>query len=126
MSFARWSGGVVLSLFVAVVLLGGGCNKGGERADNKPSQPQTGDKKEHDHSADWCAEHGIWERVGGKQFCARCDAKLMKKMKSEGDWCEKHERPLSQCFICDPKLQEKYAAEYKAKYGKEPPPITDP
>lgn len=33
-----------------------------------------------------------------------------------------HDRAKSQCFICDPSLKDKYAAQYKAKYGKEPPP----
>ena len=31
----------------------------------------------------------------------------------------------SQCFLCDPKLKEKYAARYRLKYGKEPPPVTE-
>ena len=30
---------------------------------------------------------------------------------------------MSQCFICNPKAQDKYAALYRTKYGKEPPPI---
>ena len=41
--------------------------------------------------------------------------------KDKGDWWEKHERAKSQCFICDPKLKDKYAAVYQAKNGKAPP-----
>jgi hypothetical protein len=36
-------------------------------------------------------------------------------------WCKEHNRPDSQCFICHPELKEKFAAQYRAKYGKEPP-----
>jgi hypothetical protein len=42
-------------------------------------------------------------------------------LKKKGDWCDKHDYCKSQCFGCDPKLKERYAAKYKAKYGKEPP-----
>ena len=44
------------------------------------------------------------------------------KAAAKGDWCAKHDRAKSQCFICDPLRKEKYAAKYRAKYGKEPPP----
>ena len=54
-----------------------------------------------------------------------CSAKVAKAFKAKGDWCEKHDRAKSQCFICDPKLKEKFAAKYRAKYGKEPPPTED-
>ena len=50
-----------------------------------------------------------------------CSAKVAKECKAKGDWCEKHHRAKSQCFICDPSLKEKYAAKYRARYGKEPP-----
>jgi hypothetical protein len=48
-----------------------------------------------------------------------------KECKAKGDWCEKHDRAKSQCFICDPSLKEKFAAKYRAKYDKEPPPIEE-
>lgn len=38
-----------------------------------------------------------------------------------GDWCKEHNRPESQCFVCDPKRADKFAAEYEAKYGSKPP-----
>ena len=76
--------------------------------------------KKDDHSHWWCAEHGIPE-----DECSMCSAKVAKAFKEKGDWCEKHDRAKSQCFLCDPSLKEKYAAKYRAKYGKEPPPIEE-
>ena len=46
---------------------------------------------------------------------------MAKAAKAKGDWCEKHDRAKSICFICDPSLKENYAAKYRAKLGKEPP-----
>jgi hypothetical protein len=57
--------------------------------------------------------------------CSMCTDKARKAFKAKGDWCKEHDRAKSQCFICDPSLQEKYAALYRAKYGKEPPPPED-
>lgn len=51
-----------------------------------------------------------------------CSDAYAKKCKDKGDWCEKHDRAESQCFICHPEYKEKFAAKYRAKYGKEPPP----
>src|SRR5262245_41561384 len=70
----------------------------------------------------WCTEHGIPE-----EECSMClsSAKVKTMFKDKGDWCDKHERAKSQCFICDPKLKEVFAAKYRAKYDKEPPPIED-
>lgn len=77
-------------------------------------------KKVDDHSFWWCDEHGIPE-----EECSMCSSKVAKACKASGDWCEKHDRAKSQCFVCDPALKEKFAAKYRAKYGKEPPPIGD-
>jgi len=73
-----------------------------------------------DHSGWWCAEHGIPE-----EECSMCSDKVAKDMKAKGDWCEKHDRAMSQCFICKPERRDYYAAKYRAKYGKEPPPTED-
>ncbi|MBI5760173.1 MAG: hypothetical protein HZA46_16775 [Planctomycetales bacterium] len=43
----------------------------------------------------------------------------------KGDWCEEHLRAKSQCFLCDPKLNEEFAAQYRAKLGNEPPAVED-
>ncbi len=73
-----------------------------------------------DHGGWWCDEHGIPEEI-----CGQCNVKLAAELKKKGDWCKEHDRPDSQCFICHPDLKEKFAAQYRAKYGKEPPPIEE-
>jgi cobalt-zinc-cadmium efflux system membrane fusion protein len=122
----------VLSLFAALALVTGGGGpaetkssqtkeKGAKK--DKPGQvaePKKDDKKDHDHAGWWCDEHGVPEEV-----CGQCNAKLAAEFKKKGDWCQDHDRPKSQCFQCDPKLKEKFAAQYRAKYGKEPPPTED-
>ncbi len=122
--------GVGLSLFVGLVLLAGGCSQsgstGGQAKDTSKDKPgqvaKNDDKKDGDskHSGWWCDEHGVPEAE-----CSMCSAKVAAEFKKKGDWCEKHDRAKSQCFICDPKLKEKYAAQYRAKYGKEPPPTEE-
>ena len=73
-----------------------------------------------DHSGWWCDEHGVPEAE-----CSVCDTKVAAKFKKKGDWCKEHDRPDSQCFIHHPELKERFAAMYRAKYGKEPPPMED-
>lgn len=76
---------------------------------------------EHNYKGrDWCPEHGIPESI-----CSMCDAKVAAERKKAGDWCAEHDRAKSQCFVCNPKLKEKFAAEYRAKYGEDPPPTED-
>lgn len=70
----------------------------------------------HDHSGWWCTEHGVPEEV-----CALCNSKIAAEFQKKGDWCKDHDRPDSQCFICHPELEEKFAAQYEAKFGKKPP-----
>jgi cobalt-zinc-cadmium efflux system membrane fusion protein len=65
---------------------------------------------------DWCREHAVPESV-----CTRCNDSLIQKFKDKGDWCKEHGVPESQCFQCHPELKEQFAAQYKAKYGKESP-----
>jgi hypothetical protein len=69
--------------------------------------------RKHDHW--WCREHGIPE-----DDCLMCKFSE-EELKKKGDWCEKHEYAKSQCFGCNPALKERYAAQYRAKYGMEPP-----
>jgi hypothetical protein len=121
--------GLFLALLSLSLVVLGGCSKADPKADqskkpaaqgqDKPSEAASG-KKVDDHSGWWCAEHGIPE-----EECSMCNAKVAKECKSKGDWCEKHDRAKSQCFICDPSLKEKFAAKYRAKYGKEPPPTEE-
>jgi len=75
----------------------------------------------HHHDAWWCDEHGVPEEV-----CARCNTKLVADFKAKGDWCKEHDLPDSQCFVCHPEREAEFAAQYEAKYGKQPPkPIED-
>lgn len=77
-------------------------------------------KKAHDHSGWWCAEHGVPEKE-----CSQCSSKVAADFQKKGDWCAEHDRAKSQCFICDPSLKEKFAAQYRAKEGKEPPALEE-
>ena len=128
------NGSAALSLFAALALFAGGCGQG----DNKQAHADAKKARESDHDGPgeqargkgseqgkhegwWCDEHGIPEAE-----CSLCSKKAADACKAKGDWCEKHNRARSQCFKCDPKLQEVFAARYRARYnGKEPPPITD-
>ena len=49
----------------------------------------------------------------------------MAKLQQEGDWCEEHNRPESQCFLCRPDAEAKFAAVYTAKFGEQPPKPTE-
>lgn len=103
-------------LFPALALVAlSGC---GQKDDPKAvAEKKGGETKEADDGW-WCKEHGVPEHD-----CAQCDAKVAAEYKKKGDWCKEHDRPESQCFICNPKRAEKFAANYKAKYGKEPPAL---
>lgn len=70
----------------------------------------------HDNSAWWCSEHGVPEEI-----CGLCDAKVAADLQKKGDWCREHDRPDSQCFVCHPERQAHFAAQYEARYGKQPP-----
>jgi cobalt-zinc-cadmium efflux system membrane fusion protein len=113
----------VLALVAAASFFIGGCGQQGSKksSESKSAQDeQKAAKKPHDHSDWWCAEHGVPE-----DMCSMCSEKVAAEYKKKGDWCKKHDRAQSQCFKCNPKLKEKFAAMYRAKYGKEPPPIEE-
>lgn len=113
-----------LALFSALALILAGCsqttNTGGEAKDTgkEKSVAKSGGVND-DHSGWWCPEHALPEEV-----CDLCSKKYREAEKAKGNWCE-HNRVKTSCFQCNPGLKEKYAAEYKAKFGKEPPPIED-
>lgn len=86
--------------------------KGEKKVDEKKEETKTG----VGHDGWWCDEHGIKE-----EECSMCNSKVAKAFQDKKDWCKEHNRAKSQCFICDPKLKDKFAAEYRAKFGKEPP-----
>src|SRR5262245_14379854 len=117
--------GVLLALLPALLLFALGCGKPDETpkkdADKAGADKQAKkDEGGNDHSGWWCDEHGIPE-----DECIMCNAKKRAEAKKSGDWCE-HKRAKSQCFVCNPKLREFYAAKYRAQYpGKEPPEPVD-
>jgi hypothetical protein len=105
----------------AAMILVVGCGKpDDQRRSAKVGATPAANKSKHDGW--WCDEHGIPEKE-----CSACmsAADQKKLFKDKGDWCDKHDIAKSQCFACDPSLREKYAARYRAKYGKEPPPPED-
>ena len=108
----------VLGLAAVAALVVAGCGKSDDKGAKATSSK---DKEVAKHDSWWCDEHGIPEKE-----CSMCNAKVAKAFKDKGDWCMVHknpERALSQCFICNPKQMEVYAAKYREKYpGKEPPP----
>src|SRR6476660_3870341 len=65
---------------------------------------------------DWCKEHLMPESI-----CVQCHPELADAFKKKGDWCAEHNLPDSQCFKHHPELKEKFAADFKAKNGKEQP-----
>ncbi|SRR6266852_6248286 len=96
------------------------------QAENKGFQPKQKDAKikpspvavaqKDDHSGWWCDAHGVPEEI-----CGQCSAKAAAELKKAGDWCKEHDRPDSH----HPERKEKFAAQYRAKYGKEPPPTQE-
>jgi hypothetical protein len=101
-----------VTLAVGLGLLG--CEDKSTKSAKSAATATTGTvARKHDHW--WCREHGIPEHE-----CLMC-LHSEEELKKKGDWCEKHEYAKSQCFACNPALKERYAAQYRAKYGKEPP-----
>ena len=118
-----YSLGVAFSLISALALTGCGSsadNARGPKATTGTGGDAIGDSEVseagHTHEGWWCAEHGVPEEV-----CAQCNSKVAAKLKAKGDWCQEHGVPESQCFICNPEFEKKFAAQYEAKYGKQPP-----
>jgi hypothetical protein len=109
-----------LVLVAGIVLVG--CEDKPKTADNSGAKTTTAEVKKSGskHDGWWCVEHGIPEHE-----CIMCMKDGEETAKKKGDWCEIHEFPKSQCFGCDPKLKERYAAQFRAKYGKEPPEPDD-
>jgi hypothetical protein len=130
----RWThriGGLVLTLAAGAALVVAGCGKtesqteqasgkggpaAGKESPGQTQVAQAGAKKGEAGHGWWCAEHGVPEAL-----CSLCSDALAARLKKEGDWCKEHDRAASQCFRCDPKRYEKFAAMYEARYGKTPP-----
>ncbi len=104
-----------LSLLAAAGLALGGCGGAGA----KGPEANTAATPAADEPApwpDWCTEHGVPE-----EHLHSATPRSRPSSSRKGDWCKEHNRPESQCFLCNPKLEAKFAAEYEAKYGKKPP-----
>lgn len=111
--------GSQLSLTLALTL--SGCGTSPNNAGPAATPPVTAsDEVGHSHDGWWCNEHGVPEEV-----CAQCSTKLAAEFKAQGDWCDEHDVPESQCFVCHPEEEQKFAAQYEAKYGKQPPARDD-
>jgi len=87
---------------------------------HQPPTAAIGGSPPHSHEAWWCAEHGVPEEV-----CGQCNTKLAADFQKKGDWCKEHDRPDSQCFKCHPEFASRFAAQYEAKYGSQPPQPTE-
>ena len=114
--------GLLPSLVLGVALAVVGCGPGDSGKEPKGTEKKA-EKGGGGHSykgRDWCAEHGMPESI-----CVQCNEKLAKAYQDKGDWCKEHDVPESQCFKCNPKLKEKFAQEYKEKYGEDPPPMEE-
>lgn len=107
---------MLAATLLGVVLLSTGCS----RINTEPPKAETKGNAHNYKGRDWCVEHGVPESK-----CSLCDAKYAAECKKNGDWCDKHERAKSHCFLCKPELQKEFAADYKAKFGEDPPPMTD-
>ena len=110
----------------AAVAIASGCGpkeKGGDAKSTEKDRPvaknEPGKTEGGDHDGWWCPEHELPEHV-----CDLCSRKYRESEKAKGNWCE-HNRVKTSCFKCNPGLKEKYASEYKVKFGKEPPPVEE-
>ncbi|MCC7084777.1 MAG: RND transporter [Pirellulales bacterium] len=102
----------IAALGIAVLLPG--CGK--SPAEQGPDTTHASAASGHTHDGWWCDEHGVPEEI-----CALCNPKVATELKTKGDWCAQHDCPDSQCFTCHPELEAKFAAQYEAKFNKQPP-----
>lgn len=117
--------GILLFTIVLGCVVASGCGQdkenGSASVDHGDSTAQKNEDSLHGlHDGYWCVEHGVPEEV-----CGRCDTTLAAKFQEDGDWCFEHNRPESQCFIHHPEYEEKFIAQYEAKFGKKPPARTE-
>ena len=123
MSLKTWMRSLLTPAIAGGMLLVAGCSQPAsdtapvaatdEHAEHEHAEGEAG----HSHNGYWCVEHGMPEEI-----CVQCDPKLAVKYQQAGDWCEEHNVPDSQCFIHHPELEQKFIAQYVAKFGEEPPP----
>ena len=107
---------VMSETLLAGLFLLAGCDPKNAQTGTPDKKKEVDKEKEGDGHDWWCDEHGVKEAD-----CSMCSAKVAMAFQAKGDWCKEHSRAKSQCFICDPKLKAKFAADYVAKFGKQPP-----
>lgn len=119
MRLKLWTSLFVIPLFACGLMLQSGCSETSTDASTETAE----NEHEHEHGEGehglhgyWCVAHGVPEEV-----CALCNSKVAAEFQAKGDWCEEHGRPDSQCFIHHPELEEKFIAQYEAKFGEKPP-----
>ena len=111
--------------FMAIAVFGAsfalsGCSTNQSKVSDTGKNGTGSTTASNEHSGWWCSEHGVPE-----EECSMCSTKVAAACKAKGDWCKEHSRAESQCFKCDPKRAERFAALYVAKYGTQPPVITE-
>lgn len=105
-----------LATFLLCVVVIAACDpKSGSTSTSTGTTEETKVAKKDPHSGWWCDEHALPEDV-----CDLCSRKYRESEKKKGNWCE-HDRVKTSCFKCTPEAREKYAKEYVARYGKQPP-----
>jgi hypothetical protein len=119
MTFQAWTRVMAAPAMACGLLLNAGCSQEGGDANPVASEEQEHGEDGHNLHGYWCVEHGVPEEI-----CAQCNTKLAADFQAKGDWCEEHNRPDSQCFIHHPELEDKFAAQYEAKFGEKPPEPT--
>ena len=62
------------------------------------------EKKAGEQALETAAVAGKCEHGVQANLCTRCNPKLESAFKAEGDWCDEHKRPESQCAVCNPEL----------------------
>ena len=101
---------IVVSMSVVVA----GCGKGADTGASATATVQRrGQPRGLVVQRSWCSRRNL----------RSCSIKIAADFKAKGDWCKKHDRPESQCFVCHPDKEAEFAALYEAKYGTKPPKI---
>lgn len=108
-NFALWG-------LAAIGLTAAGCGEARNTRKSEAASAVATRTSGDSHASWWCGEHGLPE-----EQCSMCSVTAPAEFKMKGDWCTEHDRAESQCFLCHPELEEKFAAQYEAKFGKKPP-----
>jgi cobalt-zinc-cadmium efflux system membrane fusion protein len=93
--------GILGILVLAAVIVTTGCSRQSDpESETAAAAPATG-------------EAALCEHRVPADLCTRCIPGLIPVFKSQGDWCQEHGVPESQCLECDPNLTFTANAAYK-------------